>query len=144
MANGESIHMKLAPTLLVAFAIGALFTLNGCSNDSPSANTPTDSISSQAAPDELDKMATVFQGGHTRDQIQSVLDQAMSLYGTPINEDGYRRCGSVLVEMTNDKGMPEMDLLNYMIRIKQAAPGGGMTFADGAALAAWDLSRKPN
>lgn len=136
--------MKLATALLATVVFCAAFTLSGCSDDTPSANIPTDSSSSQATPDELDKMATVFQGGYTRDQIKSTMDHVMSLYRTPINEDGYRRCGSVLVEMTNDKGVPEMDLLNYMIRLKQAAPGGGMTFADGAALAAWDLSRKPS
>ena len=125
------------------------FPPKAAADTSPAADTKEeqrvadpDTTAPASAPDSLDKMATVFQGGYTREQIKSTLDQVMPLYGTTINEDGYRRCGSVLVEMTQQTGVPEMDQLNYMMRVQQVAPGGGMTFADGAALAASSLENK--
>lgn len=134
--------MKLVPTLSAVLAIALAYTISGCSNNS-APTTPPDSPPTQATPDSLDKMAAVFQGGYTREQIKATLDQVMPMYGSPINEDSYRRCGSVLVEMTKKTGVPEMDQLRYMMQIQKVAPGGGMNFADGAALAASSLSRKP-
>lgn len=93
----------------------------------------------KARRDALDKMALVFEGGFSRDQIQPALDQAMVLYGMPVTEQNYERCGSVLVVMRQRNAVPEMDILKSMIQIRQDAPNAGMNFADGAALAATAL-----
>jgi len=47
----------------------------------------------------LDKLLVVFQGGYSKQQIQSRLDQAFRLYGVPVTEENYIRYGSILVSL---------------------------------------------
>lgn len=59
----------------------------------------------------LDKMAVVFKGGYTRDQIDSVLSRVMTQFCEPLTEANYNRLGSVLVRMRKEGTVPEMEIL---------------------------------
>ncbi len=82
----------------------------------------------------LDLMEVAFVGGYTRVEIQARIDRAMALYGLPITDENYNRAGSVLVALRNEYGVPEMEVLDYMIR--SAVAGVDVSFPDGAGLAA--------
>ena len=92
---------KIIVTLIAAI----LLALTGCTETGP--------------PDSaLDRLLIVFQGKHTKRQIQSRLDQAFHLYGVAITEENYIRYGSILVSLRRDvgNGATEMEILNHTIR----------------------------
>ncbi|MEN8205239.1 MAG: hypothetical protein ABFS24_04415 [Pseudomonadota bacterium] len=92
---------RTSVTLLVAI----LLMLTGCPDIEP--------------PDPvLDRLLIVFQGHHSKRQIQSKLDQAFRLYGVPITEENYTRYGSILVSLRRnvDSSATEMEILDYATR----------------------------
>ncbi len=82
----------------------------------------------------LDLMEIAFVGGYTRVEIEARIDRAMALYGLPITDENYSRAGSALVALRKEVGVPEMAILDYMIRSHVA--GVEVSFYDGAGLAA--------
>lgn len=63
----------------------------------------------------LDKMAAVFKGNYSRDQIDDLLSRVMRMYGAPLTEKEYHRWGDVLVTMRqNSHPVSEMEILNCM------------------------------
>ena len=88
--------------------------------------------------DPLDQMAIAFEGGHSRQEIKTRLDQAMELYGLPPTDDNYSRAGSVLVSLRRDLGPEEMEILDYMIR--SHVPGVAMDFPSMAGISAAALA----
>ena len=89
----------------IKLLVAMLFALAGCSDTEPPNSA-------------LDTMSIVFQGKHTKRQIQSRLDQAFRLYGIPITEENYLRYGSILVSLRRDAGSSatEMEILDQAIR----------------------------
>lgn len=61
------------------------------------------------------KMAVVFEGGFSEQQIKQRLDTAFSNYGWPHSEAEYGHIGSVLVKMRQMTGVREMDILTCTI-----------------------------
>jgi hypothetical protein len=97
--SGVNVMRRTIVTLLVA----SLLILTGCS---------------ERAPDSaLDRLLIVFQGEHSKKQIQSKLDQAFRLYDVPITEENYTRYGSILVSLRRDagNGVTEMEILDHSI-----------------------------
>ncbi len=86
----------------------------------------------------LEQMKIAFEGGYTTGQIKAVLDNALSIYGVPINEENYSRAGSTLIVLRKENGTNEMDILDYMIR--SYVPGVTMKFSDAAAISATFLA----
>ena len=86
----------------------------------------------------LDKMAVVFEGNYSKEQIRARLDRAMELYGLPNSSENYSRAASTLVTLRKEIGPREMDILDYMIR--SYVPGIAIDFPKAAALAAWALA----
>jgi hypothetical protein len=79
-------------------------------------------------------MEKIFQGNHTKEQIKSRLDKAISLYGLPLDEDYYHRTANTLVEMRQQTGVDEMDILTCMIELSTS--GLHPQFQEGAAICA--------
>jgi len=89
----------------IKLLVAMMITLAGCSDTEP----PTSA---------LDTMLIVFQGKHTKREIQSRLDQAFRVYGIPVTEENYMRYGSILVSLRRDAGSSatEMEILDQAIR----------------------------
>ena len=66
----------------------------------------------------LNRLLIVYQGDHSKRQIQSKLDQAFRLYGVPITEENYTRYGSILVSLRRgvERGATEKEILDYATR----------------------------
>ncbi len=79
-------------------------------------------------------MGKIFQGNHTKEQIKRRLDKALSLYGLPLNENYYHRAANTLVEMRQQAGVDEMDILTCMIELYPS--GLQPQFQEGAAICA--------
>jgi hypothetical protein len=80
----------------------------------------------------LDKMAAVFKGNYSRDQIDDLLSRVMQMYGSPLTEAQYQRWGNVLVTMReNSHPVSEMEILTCM-----RAMGPVMEFTAAAATCA--------
>lgn len=80
----------------------------------------------------LDKMAAVFKGDYSRDQIDNLLSRVMQMYGSPLTEGEYQRWGNVLVTLReNSHPVSEMEILNCM-----RAMGPVMKFTAAAAICA--------
>lgn len=79
------------------------------------------------------KMATVFIGAPSQEQIKSVLEPVMRLHDMDINEGNLTKCADVLVALrkSSEGKITEMEILDYMYRSKISQ----VTFADHAALA---------
>lgn len=91
------------------------------------AQAQTDSASA------LDKMVTVFQGSHSKEDIQSKMDRAFDLYGVPKMENNYNRYGSVLVRLRKEiGGATEMEVLDYVVR--SHSPGNSAKLEEMMAL----------
>ena len=89
---------------LITVLVAILLTITGCSEKEPAS--------------AMDRLLLVFQGGHSKQQIQSKLDQAFRLYDVPITEENYYRYGSILVSLRRnvDSGATEMEILDYATR----------------------------
>lgn len=90
---------------LITVLVAILLTITGCSEKEPDS--------------ALDRLLIVFQRGHSKQQIQSKLDQAFRLYDVPITEENYYRYGSILVSLRRDAGndgATEMEILEHAIR----------------------------
>jgi hypothetical protein len=90
-------------------------------------------------PDALEKMAAVFVGAPSRERIKSNLDRTLILYGLPIGEENYNRYGSVLVRMRQESGISEMELLQFVISLREEAPDIDVSLTDAIALGATTL-----
>jgi hypothetical protein len=55
------------------------------------------------------------------------------VYGAEVNEENYNRAASALVALRKENGVPEMQILDYMIR--SHVPGVKLTFPEAAAIA---------
>lgn len=78
-------------------------------------------------------MEQVFIGKHSKRFIKGKLERAMKLYKTPLTEEFYHKCGSALVALRKNSGIPEMEILSYMIDMH--SPSAGLDFATAAAFA---------
>jgi len=90
--------------IIITVLAAILLTSTGCAEKEPDT--------------ALDRLLIVFQGGHSKQQIQSSLDQAFGLYGVPITEENYIRYGSILVSLRRDAGnvgTTEMEILDHTI-----------------------------
>ena len=82
----------------------------------------------------LQQAEIAFEGNPSATEIERQLDRALTLYGrVPLTNENYSRAGIVLVVFRREYGVPEMAILDYMIR--SHVPGVEFTFADAAALA---------
>jgi hypothetical protein len=82
----------------------------------------------------IQQASLAFDGGHNAREIQAKMDEAFTLYGLEKTNDNYSRAGSVLVTMRRTHGIPEMQILDHMIR--SHVPGVNVTFPQAAALSA--------
>ena len=90
---------------LITVLVAILLTITGCSEKEPDS--------------ALDRLLMSFHRGHSKQQIQSKLDQAFRLYDVPITEENYYRYGSILVSLRRDAGnggATEMEILEHTIR----------------------------
>jgi hypothetical protein len=87
----------------------------------------------------LEKMAAVFVGSPSRALIKAQMDRALDLYGLPIDEENYNRYGSVLVRMRQESGVPEMEMLRFVIALREGSPDVNIKLTDAIALAATSL-----
>lgn len=85
-----------------------------------------------APSDPIDQMALTFTGSPSRDQIEPQVTRAMTLYKLPATDDTRSRIGSVLIAFKQQYDIPEMQLLDCVIRT--ATPGVTVSFADSAGL----------
>lgn len=106
--------------------------LAGCSGSSSGADD-------EGPPDDpLDQMVIAFDGSASRAEIQSAVTDALLATGEAVNDDTKSRAGSVLVTLRKEYGVPEMDMLECIPGIGEAAPN--ITFPDAAGLCAAELS----
>lgn len=116
----------------------------GPRNEEPVAERPAsqraaaDSTSPSSA-GSLEKMAAVFVGAPSRALIKAQMDRALGLYGLPIDEHNYNRYGSVLVRMRQDSGVSEMEMLRFVIALREESPEVKVELTDAIALAATSL-----
>ena len=114
-ANTSGSKYKSRIAKLVACCLGVVVALvyvaarNQISASHEASEQKTSTISA------LDKMAVVFKGSYTRDQVDTALSRVMVQFGEPLTEANYNRWGSVLVRMRKEsKGVSEMEILNCM------------------------------
>jgi hypothetical protein len=93
----------------------------------------TDSGGAVESMHPLAQAELAFVGGHTRQQIQQGLDRVLPLYGLPVTEENYSRAASTLVALRKSSGIPEMTILDYMIR--SHVEGVKLSFPEAAGLA---------
>jgi len=86
----------------------------------------------------LEQMEVAFDGNPSKSMIKPKLERAMSLYGLARIESNYSRAGSVLVRLRKANGIPELEILDFMIC--SHVPGVNTTFAAAAAAAATFIS----
>lgn len=134
--------------VIVITTIACLF-LGGCSepNRGQTATDNTENYSAPArqpltqphSPDSLDRMAAVFVGSPSRALIKAQMDRALELYGLPTHEENYNRYGSVLVRMRQESGVREMEMLRFVMALREEAPDVDIELTDAIALAATSL-----
>jgi hypothetical protein len=100
-------------------------------NSTEKSERPSSAVASM---DALTQASWAFDGGFTRDQIKTRMDQAFDIYQMERTEDNYSRSGSVLVALRKKTGFSEMTILDHMIR--SHVPGVKIDFASAAALSA--------
>lgn len=143
--SGEGV-MKI---LAIVLTSTACLLLGGCSEPNRG-QTATDSTKSHSAParqpltqphspDSLDKMAAVFVGSPSRALIKAQMDRALELYGLPTHEENYNRYGSVLVRMRQESGVREIEMLQFVIALREEVPDVDIKLPDAIALAATSL-----
>jgi hypothetical protein len=86
----------------------------------------------------IQQAAVAFEGGHSQQAIQAKLDEALGLYGLEKTDDNYSRAGSVLVTMRKEHRIPEMRILDHMIR--SHVPATKLNFPQAAAISAVALA----
>lgn len=135
---------------IVAIALTATICLTlGCCSE-PNRNKRATNTSWQSAPaqqpvtqphspDSLEKMAAVFVGFPSKALIKAQMDRALKLYGLPIDEENYNRYGSVLVRMRQESGVKEMEMLRFVIALREESPDVDIKLTDAIALAATTL-----
>jgi hypothetical protein len=98
------------------------------------AGPSNDTATAVAAMDPLSQAELAFVGGVTRQQIKERLDEACLLYGLPQTADSYSRASSTLVALRKANDIPEMTILNHMIR--SHVPGVNLSFPEAAGISA--------
>ena len=89
----------------------------------------------------LDKMAIVFKGGYTKDQIELEATTVLRLFDQSLTDTNYEQLGDVLVALRDGiKPNTEMDILDCMKSIKQNAESVNLKIPDAAALCATTIS----
>jgi hypothetical protein len=94
----------------------------------------TDSGSAVESMHPLTQAELAFVGGHTRQQIKQGLDRALPLYGLQVTNENYSRAASTLVALRKSNGVPEMTILDHMIR--SHVEGVKLSFPEAAGLSA--------
>lgn len=127
-----------------AAALMAMIYASGCGGAVvPATQRPPDPVATpiaqETAPsDPLDQAVIAFEGGHSRKQIKTALDKALTMYGLERTAENYSRAGSALVGLRQSAASDgcghcsEMEILAAMI---SAGKLGNMTFPDAAAWA---------
>lgn len=131
---------------MIVFLVLNLAACGSGQSSAPEVNTPEPS-EAEAPTSALDQMELVFEGGHSRDEIQAKLDESFALYGLEPTEDNYRRAGDVLVALSNNAmgegcvACTEMGILDYLI---QSGTLSGMEWHEAAAFSIAFLAAGPN
>ena len=82
----------------------------------------------------LQQAEMAFEGNPSATEIKRQLDRALTLYGrVPLTNENYSRAGSTLGVLRREYEVPEMAILDYMIR--SHVPGMELTFPQAAAFA---------
>ena len=87
------------------------------------------------------KIANVFIGNYTEQQVKYTLEKAMKMYNIPINDDNRLKCASTVLSLrkyNNDK-FSEMQILEHMIKSNN---GKKLSFPDQAGLSSTLLLRQ--
>ena len=89
----------------------------------------------------LDKMAMVFKGGYTKDQIEFEAATVLRLFDQSLSDTNYERLGGALVALRDGiKPNTEMDMLIYMKTIKCDSGNLNIDIPYAAALYATSIS----
>jgi len=114
---------------LMMLLIIMLISGMACSESEQSASTPVEDL------DAISLMELAFEGNYNQEEIKSLLDKVLPLYGLESNEENYMSAGNVLVALRKESkvGLTEMDILHYMALT--GAPPANMKFPDMAAIA---------
>lgn len=109
-------------------------TSNQPSQSRGSSRSSTSSSSAVQSMTALQQMELAFVGNPRQSVIKPKLDRAFRLYGVEITEENYSRAGSSLVVLRQETGVPEMEILEFMIC--SHVPGINVDFPSMAALSA--------
>jgi hypothetical protein len=89
----------------------------------------------------LDKMALVFKGGYTKDQIELEAATVLRLFDQSLSDTNYERLGGALVALSDGiKPNTEMDILICMKTLKRDSGNVKMDIPFAAALCATSIS----
>lgn len=91
--------------ILVAVTLG----LVGCGGDDGGTAPPP------VPDDPIEQMVVAFDGDPDPVEVRRLVDEALRLYGLPANDDYRSRVGDVLVTMSNEFSIPEMEILQCTI-----------------------------
>ncbi len=90
----------------------------------------------------LELMAVAFDGDYSAEEIREPLFLAMQCFGLTDTERNRERAGDVLVTVSNEHEVAEMEILEEMLAI--CATGTNFSFPDAASWAAVALVAEPD
>lgn len=133
-----NVRSKIGSVATVVAAVAAMFlvwpSLVGQTNTSGTDRKPASGTRAALSEDPLQQMELAFTGNPPVSEIQPLLERAMRLYGLEVNDENRQRAGSALVALRREIGVPEMEILDYMVR--SYVEGVELEFADAAAISA--------
>jgi len=89
----------------------------------------------------LDKMAIVFKGGYSKDQIELEAATVLRLFDQSLSDINYEHLGNVLLSLSDGiKPNTEMDILDCMKTLKRGASNVNMDIPGAAAICATTIS----
>lgn len=81
----------------------------------------------------MEKIYLVFDDNYSDREITESLTKAMTLYGMPISDENYGKAANVLFSLSEEYGIDEMIILDYMIN-ELYFSGITLDFGDAAAI----------
>ena len=93
--------------------------------------------------DMLTKIHTVFKGKPPQQKIQSLLDEVVSEYGMPPDNDSYEEIASVALTLRKDTAVPEMDVLRCAAQLRRGENALLLDFPQAAALCVTSMVEAP-
>uniref|UniRef100_UPI0037537FD0 hypothetical protein n=1 Tax=Emticicia sp. TaxID=1930953 RepID=UPI0037537FD0 len=87
------------------------------------------------------KIANVFIGNYSEEQVKTTLEKAMKMYNMPINDDNRLKAASCVLSLRkyNKDKFSEMQILEHMIKSNN---GKRLSFPDQAGLSSTLLLRQ--